>query len=69
MGRQVELYRSGGCKTVRRPEQNNLEGHGMHDLRTESAQKQRSASRHRDEEYEPSSEDPRQPPRGANRHE
>jgi len=41
-----------------RPEQNNLEGHGIHDLRTEFAQKERSMSGHCDEEYEPSSEDP-----------
>jgi len=40
-----------------RPEQNNLEGHSIRDLRTEFAQKQRSSSRHHDEEYEPSSED------------
>ena len=41
-----------------RPERSNLEGHGRRDLRTEFAQKQRSISGHRDEEYEPSSEDP-----------
>jgi len=37
----------------------NLDGHSIRDLRTEFAQKQRSASRHCDEEYEPSCEDPR----------
>jgi len=42
-----------------RPEQNSLEGRGRRDLGTEFAQKQRSTSGHRDEEYEPSSEDPR----------
>jgi len=44
-------------------EQNYLEGHSICDLRTEVAQKQR----HHDEEYEPSSEDPRQLSGGANR--
>jgi len=47
---------------------NNLEGHGIRDLRTEFVQKQRSTSRHCDEEYEPSSEEPRRPPAGVNRH-
>jgi len=42
-----------------RPERNNLEGHDIRDLRTEFAQKQKSTSRHHDEEQEPSSEDPR----------
>jgi len=50
------------------PEQSDLEGHGICDLWTEFAQKQRSTSGHHDEEYEPSSEDPQWPPRGANRH-
>jgi len=46
----------------------NLDGHSIRDLRTEFAQKQRSASRHCDEEYEPSCEDPRWPPIAANGH-
>jgi len=50
-----------------RIEQNSLEGHSIRDLRTESAWKHRSASGYRDEEYEPSSEDPQQPPGGTNR--
>jgi len=41
-----------------RLELSNLEGHDIHDLRTEFAQKQKSTSGHHDEEYEPSSEDP-----------
>jgi len=41
-----------------RSEQHNLERHGIRDLTTEFAQKQRSTSSHCDEEYEPSSEDP-----------
>jgi len=48
-----------------RPEQTNLQGHGIHDPRNQFMQKQRSVGRHRKEEYEPSSEDPQQPPRGA----
>ena len=32
-----------------------MEGHGIHDLRTEFAQKQRSTSGHCDEEDKPSS--------------
>jgi len=43
---------------TRRAGQNNLEGHGIHDLRTEFAQKQRSTSGHHDDEYESSREDP-----------
>jgi len=34
---------------TRRLEQNNLEGHSIRDLRTEFGQKERSASRHREE--------------------
>ena len=37
-----------------RLELSNLEGHDIHDLRTEFAQKKRSTSRHCDEEYKPS---------------
>jgi len=42
-------------ETFYKKEQNNLEGHGIRNLRTESAQKQRSTSGHCDEEYKPSS--------------
>jgi len=45
-----------------RLKENNFEGHGVHDFGIEFAWKQRSAGGHSDEEYEPSSEDPRQPP-------
>jgi len=49
-------------------QQSNLGGHGIHNFRTQSAQEQRSSSRHREERYEPSSEGSRQLPRGANGH-
>jgi len=52
-----------------KPERSNLEGHSRCDLRTEFAQKQSTTGRHRDEEYEPSSEGPQQPPRCTNKHE
>jgi len=51
-----------------KPEQNNLEGHGIRNLRTEFAQKQRSTSGRHDEEYEPSSEDHQRLLRATNRH-
>ena len=38
-------------KQVPQPKQTTLEGHDIHDLRTEYAQKQRSASGHSEEEY------------------
>jgi len=51
-----------------RTERSSLEGHGIHDLRTEFAQRQRSTSGICDKEYEPLSEDPQRPPGGTNRH-
>ena len=47
---------------------NSLEGHRLGDARTEFAQKQRSVSEHREEDYEPSSEDPQRPPRETTAH-
>jgi len=51
-------YRERSYKVTTGPEQSNLEGHDICDLKVEFAQKQRSTSGHCDEEYEPSSEDP-----------
>ena len=52
-GRCIKLQRD--TKRATRPEQNNLEGQGICNLRTEPAQKQRSTTGHCDEEYKPSS--------------
>jgi len=57
-----------GTKWATRPEQNNLEGHGLRDFRTEFAQKQRSTNGHCEEEYKPSSWDPQRPLRATKWH-
>ena len=60
---EIRRHQEGNETRAKQPE-----AHDGRDPRAESAQKQRSISKQRDEEDWSSSWDPRRPPKDANRH-